>query len=164
LVADGDPRGEALTARLLADPRVQALLEKIRNEPWRATALAPEAKPASPQAAVLDGVLFYDKRRYPKAILCQAAGAGFAAFVRDTPRVVRAAPSHVAGRAILWALLLFFAAVGLGLGGPDPKETPAKRLLGGAIMCALVGWILHDAYTRQVTIGDGRLMVSNQKV
>lgn len=164
LVARGDPRGEALTARLLADPRVEELRERIRRQPWRAAELAPEAKPASPQAAVLDGILFYDKRRYPKALLDQAGGPGFAAFVRDNPRVVRAAPSHVAGRAILWALLLLFAAVALGLGGPDPKQTPGERLLGGAIMCAIFGWILRDAHTRVVTIADGWLSVANQRV
>jgi hypothetical protein len=164
LVAHGDPRGEPLTARILADPRVVDRLERIRKQPWRIAELVPEARPTAPQASALDGIPFYDGRRYPKAALDAAGGPGFGAFVRDNPRLVRAAPTHAPVKAALWALLLSFAYVGIAPTPPSKSkpDKPWERLLGCSMFCALFAWALRDAYTRKVTIGDGKLKVSNR--
>jgi hypothetical protein len=160
LRASGDARGEAFTARILAEPRVVELLNRIRKKPWTSAELAPRMRPASPDPFFADRILFYDGRRYSKDVLDAAGGPSFSSFVQENPTLVRAAPSHIAGRVILWALPVLIVAALLSPTGSSMSRK--ERLFGTVLLCSFIGWILKDTYKRQVTIGAGRLNVAGQ--
>jgi len=164
LVGRGDPAGAALSERILAHPTVKERLSRLRKEPWRIAELVPDAKPASPQASPFDGILFYDGRRYSKELLDRAGGPGFAAFVRENPKVVRAAPSSLVVRGMLALLILWIVSLPLTQQPAAKAKDAFETWLGTLLIGGLLGWVLYDAQTRTVAIGDRCLQVTNQRV